>query len=83
MGLPDLLPRRGWAIVVGAAAVAGAALFVGPSVTGLSPLTHVLVVGAVEAACAVTVLGTFFRYTTSENPATEDSGEDDEWQYES
>jgi hypothetical protein len=82
MGLPDLLPRRGWAIVVGAAVVAGVALFVGPSVTGLSPLTHVLVVGSVEAACAVTVLGAFFRYTGAEDSDTGDPG-DEEWRYES
>jgi NADH:ubiquinone oxidoreductase subunit K len=78
MGLSDLLPRRAWAVVISAVVVAGAALFVGPSVTGLSPLTHILVVGAVEAACALAILGTFFRYT-----AAEESKDEEEWQYDS
>jgi hypothetical protein len=82
MGLPDLLPRRGWVIVLVAVVVAGAALFVEPSVTGLSPVSHVLVVGAVEAGCAVAVVGTFFRYTGESNPDASDGNEDD-WRYES
>lgn len=76
MGLPDLLPRRAWAFVLLVIAVAGGALFVGPSVTGLSVLSHILVVGVVEATCALAVVGTFFRYTAAEESKTEE-----EWQY--
>lgn len=72
-----MLPRRGWAVVIVAAVVAGAALFVGPSVTGLSVLGHVLVVGAVEAGCALAIIGTVLRYTSDEQPG------DDEWRYDS
>jgi len=72
-----MLPRRGWAAVVGAAVVAGGALFVGPSITGLSVLGHVLVVGVVEVVCAGAIIGTIVRYA-----GEEDAG-GDEWRYDS
>jgi len=87
-GLPDALPRRGWALVLACVVVAAASLLVPPSLVtdrGVSFGVFFVAVTILQGLAALGVVAVVWYYRGGlgdDAAADEDEDDEEEWRYE-